>query len=124
MGATTTTRLVRRTLTFAGVAIVLLVAPAAASALVTETPIPTSFSRPQSIAAGPDGALWFTEFGGDKIGRITTAGAITEFQLTAGSQPDGIAAGPDGALWFTEFGTDRIGRITTGGAITETATPT
>ena len=41
---------------------------------------------------------------GNKIGRITTAGVITEFPVpTAGSSPVGIAAGPDGNLWFTEY---------------------
>ena len=29
-------------------------------------------SSPHGITAGPDGALWFTNFGGDSIGRITT----------------------------------------------------
>ena len=39
----------------------------------------------------------------NQIGRITTAGVITEFPIpTAGSGPAGIAAGPDGNLWFTE----------------------
>ena len=33
------------------------------------------------IAAGPDGNLWFTEFDNNKIGRITTAGVITEFLI-------------------------------------------
>lgn len=32
-------------------------------------------------AAGPDGALWFTETSGNRIGRVTTAGAISEFVL-------------------------------------------
>ena len=40
---------------------------------------------------------------GNKIGRITTAGAFTEYPIpTASSNPEGITAGPDGALWFTE----------------------
>ena len=61
-------------------------------------------SRPVSIAAGPDGDVWFTEAEGDKIGRITPAGTITEYSLpTANSCPGGIAAGPDGNLWFTEI---------------------
>ena len=52
---------------------------------------------------GPDGALWFTEYDGNKIGRITTAGAVTEFPIpTAGSQPSAMTVGPDGALWFIE----------------------
>ena len=42
------------------------------------------------LDAGPDGALWFTEYGGDKIGRITTARAFTEYPLaTPGAAPAG-----------------------------------
>jgi hypothetical protein len=36
---------------------------------------------PMGITAGPDGNLWFTGAGSDKIGRITTSGAVTEFQI-------------------------------------------
>jgi len=89
----------------------------ARAATITEFVIPTANSGPTGIAAGPDGALWFTEFNGNKVGRITTAGTITEF--AAGSRLQGITAGPDGALWFTEAGTNKIGRITTAGALTE-----
>ncbi len=82
---------------------------------MTELPIPTAYSAPVGIAAGPDGRLWFAEQNADKIGRMTTAGVVTEFATpTAGSLPQFIAAGPDGNLWFTEFGLNRIGRITTG----------
>jgi streptogramin lyase len=76
---------------------------------------------PQEIATGPDGALWFTEPGNNKIGRITTAGVTTEFSLTPGGRPFDITAGRDGALWFTESGS--IGRITTTGVITEYSIP-
>ena len=52
---------------------------------------------------GPDGNLWFTESLGNRIGRITTAGVMTEFpRHRPGSRPSGIVAGPDGNLWFTE----------------------
>ena len=72
------------------------------------------------ITPGPDGALWFTEPYGNHIGRITTAGIVTHFQVpTPGSFVQGITAGPDGALWFTEYVARKIGRITTGGTITE-----
>jgi hypothetical protein len=55
-----------------------------------------------------------------KIGRITTAGVITEYPTpTVYSVPEGITAGPDGALWFTESEGPNIGRITTTGVITE-----
>src|SRR5262249_56325030 len=58
-------------------------------------------STPDEITTGPDGNLWFTEFGGGgRIGRLTTAGAFTEFAagLTTGSSPFGIAAGPAGNI--------------------------
>jgi hypothetical protein len=54
-----------------------------------------------------------------QIGRINTAGAITEFAVPiATSEPRKITSGPDGALWFTQQ-TGAIGRINTAGAITE-----
>jgi virginiamycin B lyase len=58
-----------------------------------------------------DGNFWFTEFDFDRIGRITSTGVVTEFQLPVGSGPDAIVSGPEGNLWFTERTTDRIGRI-------------
>ena len=89
---------------------------------VTEFPLPQD-GRPGGIAEGADGAMWFTEFVGDRIGRITVDGAIAEYALPAGSSPVGIAAGSDGALWFTETDADRIGRITTAGSIAHFALP-
>jgi streptogramin lyase len=44
----------------------------------TEFTVPTARSQPFAITSGPDGAMWFTEMIGAKIGRITTAGVITE----------------------------------------------
>ena len=73
----------------------------------------TPGSRPFLITAGPDDNLWFTEFRGNNIGRITPGGVITEFPLsTPGSGPAGIAAGSDDNLWFTEQLGNKIGRIT------------
>src|SRR5262249_57093284 len=68
-------------------------------------------SGPQEITTGPDGNLWFTEISRSRIGRLTTAGAFTEFAagISTGSGPWGIAAGPDGNLWFTESGNAGIG---------------
>jgi streptogramin lyase len=82
-------------------------------------------SLPYRIAVGPDGAMWFTEYGGNRIGRITTSGAVTEFDLPrANVGANDITAGPDGALWFTEYKGNAIGRITTDGKVTEYAIPT
>jgi streptogramin lyase len=71
---------------------------------VTEYTIPTADSVPDDITVGSDGALWFTEEAGDKIGRITTSGQITEITLPSGATPQSIASGPDGNIWFTEAG--------------------
>jgi virginiamycin B lyase len=48
---------------------------------VAEFPIPTSNGGPQGITAGPDGNLWFAEFFGGNIGRITRSGTVTEFPI-------------------------------------------
>ena len=90
----------------------------------------TADSAPRYIAAGPDGNLWFTEQGCPAfectsavpaaVGRITPAGAVTEFSsgMTADSAPQGITAGPDGNLWFTENAGNRIGRTAPPPAVT------
>jgi streptogramin lyase len=84
---------------------------------VREFPAGTASS---GIAAGVDGNLWFTEFNGNQIARITLAGKITQYPVpTGGAKPDGITVGPDGNLWFAEWGGDQIGRITPAGKITE-----
>ena len=106
------------------------------SGAVTEYALPTSSTAgqcgqrcPLHIATGPDGALWFTESqfaagGGNKIGRITVQGTITEYQLpNPNALPTGIARGADDNLWFTEDRGGRVGRITPDGRITEFALP-
>jgi RHS repeat-associated protein len=92
--------------------------------VITEYALPSG-SDPPDIAAGPDGNLWFTEYGTSRIGKITTSGAVTEYTLPSGSSPDDIAVGPEkeNALWFTEHGTSKIGKITTSGAVTEYVLP-
>ena len=86
--------------------------------------LPTANSMAAGITAGPDGNLWFAEYHGNKIGRITTSGTITEFPiLTTYGGPEGITAGPDGNLWFAEYSYGKIGRITTAGAVTEFQVP-
>ena len=77
--------------------------------------LPQRRANPTRIAAGPDGALWFTEQDAHAIGRITTAGAISEVPLRTGLSPYDITAGSDGALWFTADSC--IGRITTSGQV-------
>lgn len=72
------------------------------------------------ITTGPDGALWFAEYVGGRVGRITTTGAVTEYAIpSADAHGSSITTGPDGALWFAEGCSDRVGRITTTGLMRE-----
>jgi streptogramin lyase len=74
------------------------------------------FTGPDDLTTGHDGNIWYVSIEG-VIGRMTPAGAATEFRMNADNLPGPlITAGPDGNLWFplqTGFG-----RITTGGSIT------
>jgi streptogramin lyase len=80
-------------------------------------------SRLSSLAAGPDGNVWFTRGSSGAIpsistmaavGRITPSGKITEFRagLRPASEPESIVAGTDGSMWFLDRETESIGRIT------------
>ena len=78
-------------------------------------PVDGTFVQPAGIATGPDGALWFTDFGGKGIGRLTTTGHLNLYAVP-GSFPtlDGITVGPHGAMWFTsEMFPTAVGRVTT-----------
>lgn len=73
---------------------------------VTEFPLPREVGA-HGITVGPDGNLWFTEMFGERVGRITPKGHISEYPVSG--RPQAIAAGPDGNLWFTLD--ENIGRI-------------
>jgi streptogramin lyase len=113
------------------IALLGVLGPASAEARpgdVSQFPLPAA-SAPEGIAVGPDGALWFTEGGSNKIGRLTTGGELREFPVpTLGLGPSEIAAGPDGNLWFTENTSaegsrSKIGRITPDGQVSEFPLP-
>ncbi len=82
----------------------------------TESPIDV-------FTTGPDGALWFTEYNGEQVGRVTTSGAVTTVYNT--NFVNGITTGNDGALWLTQpsytsseedSGVPALIRLTTAGA--------
>jgi hypothetical protein len=102
-------------------------APPPVDGAITEFRLPNPYSSPYRIAAGPDGAMWFTENGANRLGRVRVAdGRITKFNLPAfDSGPTGIVAGPGGTLWFGLFNTAQIGTVVLAAAEpTRTATPT
>lgn len=90
----------------------------------TGFPLPAGKSEPQSIVLGSDGAFWYSRTGDpfqfvkSKIGRMTTAGAVTEYDMNFSERSLLLAAGPDGAIWFVGPDETTVGRITTAGAVT------
>jgi virginiamycin B lyase len=88
---------------------------------VTAFDIPSGDSTADDgLALGPDGNVWFAE--ANHIGKITPAGAITEYAYP--SQPGfntrgGVTAGSDGNVWFSESSQNSIGKVVPStGAIT------
>ncbi len=66
---------------------------------ITEHPLPDRRARPHAITTGPDGALWFTEWGRGRVGRVTVGGRITSYDLPRPDcEPHGITH-HRGALW-------------------------
>ena len=95
--------------------------------VITEYETPTLESGPTSIHIGKEGHIWFTERGGNKIGRLDPAtGRITEFPLpTPMSAATGISVDQNGNIWFTEKMASKIGKLEPAtGKITEYDTPT
>lgn len=77
---------------------------------VTEYGMPPG-SEPQGITAGPDGNLWFGEWGMRKVGRITTSGTVTEYEV--GGRPYALAVGSDDNMWFANYSRyPSVGKIT------------
>jgi len=102
-----------RHLVLCTIAVVSLIAQTFGS---TDFPVkPGRAAQPVNIIVGPDNNLWFAETTGEKIGRITTAGVITEFPIPGAQWLLGITGGPDGNIWFTDQFTGKIGHISTGG---------
>lgn len=82
-------------------------------------PDPPSQSTLRQRLAGPDGALWFTEM--TKIGRITTDGAVSTYDIGIRSSDRDLAeivVGPDRNLWFADSA-NVVGRLSTDGQVTE-----
>jgi streptogramin lyase len=66
------------------------------------------------ITAGPDGALWVTDFLRDsRVGRITMTGRVSQYSkgLSGSSRPSDIVAGPDCTMRLVEADADRTGRV-------------
>src|SRR5207237_2059313 len=77
---------------------------------------------PSGITAGPDGNIWFTEAGGNRVARLNIAtDEVLEFPPlpTPKASPGEITPGPDSNLWFTEQEPSKVASITPTGVVTE-----
>jgi RHS repeat-associated protein len=88
------------------------------------------------VAIGPDGSLYISELGNNRIRRVAPDGIITTVagngQLGSSGDggpataamlwnPRGVAVGPDGSLYIADYGNSRIRRVGPDGIITTVA---
>jgi streptogramin lyase len=75
---------------------------------ITEVALPNNTFGPLGIGLGPDGHVWYTEYGNGHVGRVTGHGPATGVQeFTAGGGvhgPSGLTTGYDRQLWLAEDG--------------------
>ncbi|MEZ0286182.1 MAG: hypothetical protein ACAH79_13235, partial [Thermoleophilia bacterium] len=85
-----------------------VVGTAAAADQVNYVTVPSAFSQPLGITAGPDGNLWFADPGAQSIGKMPPGSSPLLIPAPDAGGPAGITNGPDGALWYSEYGTDAV----------------
>jgi virginiamycin B lyase len=82
-----------------------------------EYPMPDTLESPTAIAAGADGAVWFTIDRSDVIGRVQN-GTIQRISTSGRNlEPLGVGAAPDGAAWFTDAVAGAVARVTPTGEV-------
>lgn len=92
------------------------------------TPAVTSFTTapaaPNGLTIGPDGALYYSDFGDDSVWRVpATGGTPTEVTTSAIGSANGVAFDDDGTLLVCSYSSGRLFRLTlTGGVETARAT--
>jgi len=80
---------------------------------IQEYEVPTPRSRPHDPALAPDGSLWYTGQGANKLGRLNPkTGEFKEYPLkTPNSGPHGLVADGDGNIWFTAISAGYVGKL-------------
>jgi virginiamycin B lyase len=71
-----------------------------------------NLGSPEQIAPGPGNNLLLTEFGNNKVARVTTDGVVTGSPEIANSGPAGFVTGADRTIWFLGYVSNRVYRIT------------
>jgi virginiamycin B lyase len=99
--------------TVVAAAIAALAAVGTLNVQIKEYEVPTPKSRPHDPALAPDGSLWYTGQGANKLGRLDPkTGQFKEYPLkTPGSGPHGLVADKDGNIWFTAISGGYVGKL-------------
>lgn len=93
--------------------------------MILEYAVGGSDAGPYGITTGKDGALWYTEQKGNRIGRSTSNGEMISFQIpTSDAGAMTIVSDHSGDLWFTENKANKIGRMSVDGHFSEYELPT
>lgn len=90
------------------------------SGAISEYPLPTGtpgVARPDAVALGNDGNVWFTDQINDVVGSITPSGTVTEYPLPVNANPRRLAAGSDGNMWITDSNNNAIIKVSLTGTI-------
>jgi sugar lactone lactonase YvrE len=95
-------------------------------ATATATAWLTGAGGPNGLTMGPDGALYYSDFGGGHVYRVpagTPTGVRTRVTTSTIAQPNGVMFFPDGTLLVASYGTGVLHRLTlTAGLETARAT--
>jgi virginiamycin B lyase len=73
---------------------------------------------PKRLTIARDGAVWFTDPQGGRIGRVFPDNNKADYYFvpTPKSGPAGMVAARDGSVWFNEHAADQIGILVPPGA--------
>jgi DNA-binding beta-propeller fold protein YncE len=105
----------------------LLTATAALAAYTFETswgapgPADGQFNNPSFVATGPDGSVYVSDNGNNRVQRFTADGAFLASFGSAGAGPGqfngptGIGIGPDGSVYVADSGNNRVQRFDANG---------
>lgn len=94
-----------------------------------------TFRSPTGVAVGPDGSVYITDYGNDRIRKVAPNGIITTIAGTTGgfagdggpataariNSPGSIGVDRAGNIFFTDYANFRVRRISTTGVITTVA---
>lgn len=78
----------------------------------TVTPYVETAGQPNGLTLGPDGALYYSDFGGGRVYRVPPDGERVQVTTSAISGANGVAFGPDGNLYVCSYQAGTIVRLT------------